>query len=184
MLSFRLWLCLLICFVHTLPAGTIDAQLETSVLLEPPEDFSPEIEVAGCYCVHEGKLLFLLRNPQKPQGNTWCIPGGKLEDGETPQEAVIREVREETGIELSKKSLVHCRTVYVRFPERDLVLHLFKAYLKKAPQTLCIASDEHIACRWVTFNQALEMPLIPGGEDCLRLAAGGYVPPKKDRALR
>lgn len=172
MFRFHLWLYLLICFIQTLPAGAIDASLETRVLLEPPEDFSPEIEVAGCYCEHEGKLLLLLRNPQKPQGNTWCVPGGKLENGETPLEAVIREVREETGIKLSKKSLVYRRTIYVRFPERDLILHLFNAHFKKEPKSLSIAPDEHVACRWVTFSQALELPLIPGGEDCLRFAAG------------
>ena len=141
----------------------------TCVFVEPPKDFSQQVEVASCYCEHEGKLLLLLRHPQKPQGNTWCVPGGKLDKGETPIQAVVREVKEETGINLPTESLVYCRKVYVRFPKRDIVLHLFKSHLKKMPRGFDLARDEHTAYRWVTVEQALEMPLIPGGDDCLRL---------------
>jgi 8-oxo-dGTP diphosphatase len=42
--------------------------------------------------------LLLLRHPQKPQGNTWGAPGGKIETGENPKEAVIREIREEIAV--------------------------------------------------------------------------------------
>lgn len=143
---------------------------ETSpfIFIDPPESFSSKFEVAGCYCEHEGKLLYMLRNPQKPEGNTWCVPGGKLETGETAIDAVVREVKEETGISLSEKSLVYCQKVYVRLPQKDFVLHLFKARLDEVPEKFNIALDEHIAFRWVTCKQAFEMSLIPGGKDCLR----------------
>ena len=140
------------------------------IFLKPPKDFSSQVEVASCICEHQGKFLLLLRSPQKPQGNTWCVPGGKLNQKETPLHAVIREVKEETGIELSEEAMIYCRKVYVRFPGRDFALHIFRTYLKEIPATLAIAPDEHIAYRWVTFEQALKMPLIQGGSDCLHLA--------------
>lgn len=137
------------------------------VFVESPKDFSSQFEVAGCFCEHAGKFLYLLRNPQKPQGNTWCVPGGKLDEGETPLRAVIREVEEEIGLRIPEESLMFCRKVYVRLSGRDFVLHLFRAKLEKVPKKFNIARDEHIAFRWVTYGQALRMPLIPGGKDCL-----------------
>jgi mutator protein MutT len=138
--------------------------------LEPPANFSPQVEVGGCFCEKGGRLLFLLRAAHKPQGNTWCVPGGKLEKGETPMAAVVREVREETGLELTREILQFCRKVYVRFPEKDIVLHLFRAALTDVPEKLSIALEEHSAYRWVTFDEAAELPLIPGGLESLKAA--------------
>jgi len=139
------------------------------VYTEPPEDFAPKMEVSGCYCKYHGKLLLMQRNPQKPQGGTWCVPGGKLEKGETPLDAVIREVNEECGIQLCKENLRYCRKVFVRFPENDFVLHLFKAKLSAAPGILRIALKEHSDYRWVTLDEAVQMNLIPGGKENLYL---------------
>jgi mutator protein MutT len=140
------------------------------VFLEPPEKFSQQVEVAGCFCEFQGRILLLLRNPEKPQGNTWCIPGGKLNSGETPLQAIVREVEEETGLHLPDESLTYCRTVYIRFPNSDIVLHLFRIQLLDVPRGLCVSACEHSAYCWATLEEALEMPLIPGGGDCMRIA--------------
>lgn len=139
------------------------------VFLEPPVDFSPQFEVSGCYCEYQDRILLLLRNPDKPQGNMWCIPGGKVEKNETPETAVIREVWEETGLLLSSELLRYCLKVYVRFPNRDFVLHLFHATLSEVPKTFEVSPQEHIGYRWVFAEDALKMPMIPGGNDCMRL---------------
>lgn len=140
------------------------------VFFEPPRDFVAQAEVSGCFCEYQGRVLFLLRNPDKPQGNTWCVPGGKLEVGETPRQAIVREVREETGIELDAEILVYCQQVHVRLPGKDLNLHIFRALLAEVSEPLNIALDEHTSYCWVTLEEALAMPLIPGGSDCLRIA--------------
>lgn len=142
--------------------------LSGPVFLEKPQEFHPVMDVAGCFCVYEGKVLLLLRNSNKPQGHTWCAPGGKLEYGESPDEAVIREVMEETGVNLKERSLTYCRTVFVRFPSSDFNLHLFKVDLEEEPQ-LALSLQEHQDYRWVTLEEALNLPLIPGGDDCLKI---------------
>ena len=56
-----------------------------------------------CYIEHEGSYLMLLRNKKAddPNEGKWIGIGGKFEEGETPDECMLREVREETGIELT-----------------------------------------------------------------------------------
>lgn len=59
---------------------------------------------ALCYLADSGRLLMLKRR-KEPFSQHWTAPGGKLEDGETPQEAVVREVWEETGFTVEKPQL-------------------------------------------------------------------------------
>lgn len=51
-----------------------------------------------CYIRDNGRILLQLKPPDRFGGGWWNAPGGKLIDGETPADAVVREVREETGL--------------------------------------------------------------------------------------
>ncbi len=136
--------------------------------LDPPEQFFPKMQVAGCYCEYDGKILMLLRSPHKPQGNTWCAPGGKLEAAETPDQALIRELKEEIDLDITGLPLNYCRPVFVRFPQLDFVLHLYRVHLDQLP-CLNIAREEHQDYCWVSPEEALELPLIPGGDECVNV---------------
>lgn len=59
---------------------------------------SPEVAV-GAVVVHDGRLL-LIRRREPPGAGRWSIPGGRVAAGETLHEAVVREVAEETGLEV------------------------------------------------------------------------------------
>jgi 8-oxo-dGTP diphosphatase len=67
----------------------------------PPRD--PDLPVTPCVgaVVHDpdGRLL-LIRRGHAPHAGSWSLPGGRVERGETPEQAVEREVREETGLEV------------------------------------------------------------------------------------
>jgi mutator protein MutT len=47
----------------------------------------------------DGKILILKRAPDDEYGNMWCLPGGKVDFGQTAEEAIKREVEEETSLE-------------------------------------------------------------------------------------
>ena len=67
-----------------------------------------------CYIEREGKLLLLYRNKKEndPNEGKWIGVGGKIEEGETPDECVLREVMEETGlIPPSRKSKLYIRSL-------------------------------------------------------------------------
>ena len=78
------------------------SDFSVSVFRVKPQDFSPSVEVAACYVEFNGKFLFLKRSVGKPQENTWGVPAGKIEKGETPRQAVFRETFEEVGIRLDE----------------------------------------------------------------------------------
>lgn len=134
----------------------------------PPADFAPKVEVVTCFIEVDGAILFLQRNDDKIFGGTWCVPGGKLEKGETPEEAVAREVGEETGIIIEKPSLV--KEVYVRGERLDFVLHIFKVKMLEMPKNVRLDPNEHQDMTWVTPDDAHMLNLVPGHDEYIHLA--------------
>lgn len=55
------------------------------------------IAAVGVVCIRDGDVL-LIRRGNAPMRGRWAIPGGRVEPGETPAEAALRELREETGV--------------------------------------------------------------------------------------
>ncbi|MFE5774510.1 (deoxy)nucleoside triphosphate pyrophosphohydrolase [Brachybacterium sp. NPDC056505] len=56
------------------------------------------IAVVGAIIVRDGLVFAARRSPERSAGGLWEFPGGKVEPGETPQEALVRELREELGV--------------------------------------------------------------------------------------
>jgi mutator protein MutT len=137
-----------------------------AVFIQPPPDFQPSVTVAGCYLEFEDKILLLKRHPKKPQGYTWGVPGGKIEEGETPEAAVIREVYEEVGVQLNQAELVPIETLYIRGLQNDYTFYRFRKHFIVQPViNLCL--KEHVEARWVTIEEGLTLPLIYGGKEAL-----------------
>lgn len=134
------------------------------VFENPPENFVPTVEVAGCFCEHDGKFLLLKRHPNKPQGDQWGMPAGKLESGEDPKTGVLREVYEETGLEVDK--VTHLGSLYVKHPDLDFIFHVFYKKFEALP-TIILGLEEHLECKWVTPSEIHNLPLIGGGHEVI-----------------
>lgn len=137
------------------------------VYKEKPENFNPRMEVVSCFVESEGKVLFLHRNKNKPQGNTWDRPSGKVNKNETLIKALTREVKEETNLDITQSELIYSATVYVKYPEFDFIYHMFSIQLVKPEIKLNPA--EHNNYSWFTPEEALLIELIPGEAECIRL---------------
>lgn len=160
-----------------------------------PEGFTPRVTIGGCYCTCADKILLLKRSPQNFSGETWCLPGGKREAGESRLEGAKRELYEECGIELLHKDLQHLVTLYLEFPDyipkqiQDLDFcqsqrcsfdfleagykydfSIYHCLFKKKP-TLHLDLREHTEAEWVTYEEALCLPLIHGGAQILESCA-------------
>ncbi len=65
---------------------------------------APVIDAVGAVIIKNGKILLIKRaSYKKSYPGCWCAIGGSVEEGETPQEAIIREVKEETNLDFSVK---------------------------------------------------------------------------------
>ncbi len=134
----------------------------------PPIDFSSKMTVSGCFCKKDGKLLLLLRNPDRTCGNTWCLPAGAIHLSESPISAAQRELKKTTGVQLGQDDLKLFRKFYVRLPDKDFELYLFEANLDDS-QVISLNKRESSDFKWVTIEEALTMPLIPGAEIYMKL---------------
>lgn len=135
----------------------------------PPQNFQSKFEVVSCFLIHDGEILLLHRQDHKPQGNTWGIPAGKVDEGEDIEMAIRREIEQETGIIVS--TIDYDREVYVQYIDDgyDFVYHMFFVELDGERPDVVLHDDEHKACTWATPEQALQMPLIQDEDACIKL---------------
>lgn len=133
-----------------------------------PNDFNPIFEVVSCFCEYNGEILLLKRQSHKPQGNTWGVPAGKIENGERPLEAITREIQEECGIARDKNTITFFKTIYVKYSDVDFIYHIFHTSFESRPG-IQLAQSEHLEYIWVPPKQALEMDLIEDLDKCIEL---------------
>ena len=132
---------------------------------ERPEGFEVDIQVCATFVVVDGKFLLLHRHPAKSSGGTWGLPAGKVDRGESIEEAVSRELYEESGIQ-GIPELV--QSVYVtEAPSGGILYHQHRLDLDTRPQVV-LADDEHVDFKWVTKEEALEMPLVHDLDLCIK----------------
>lgn len=126
------------------------------ILLSTPPDFSPAGNVAACFVEQAGEILLLLRHELKPHGGLWCLPGGRVEAGETLAAGAARELWEETGITADAGELRHCASYDVRYPEADFCFHAFHLELPERPP-VSLGVQEHTAWAWHTPAEAAQL---------------------------
>jgi len=133
----------------------------------------PIIAVGGII-VHDNRILLIQRGHAPNQG-LWTVPGGRVEWGETVREAVVREVREETGLTVEPGPLV---IIVDRMspPDAEGAYHfIILDFLARPVGGALQAGDDAAAARWVTPGAWAELPTTPGLgpvlEKALRMAA-------------
>ena len=82
--------------------------------------------VAACALVdRDGRVLLARRREGAEMGGLWEFPGGKLDDGETPEEALVRELREELNVETQRSCLAPIAFASCNSGEFHLLMPLF-----------------------------------------------------------
>lgn len=120
----------------------------------------------GVAAVCNGRLLLIQRGRGAGVG-AWSIPGGRVEFGETLEQAAQRELREETGIEAGPlRYLGHVERISAQW---HYVIHDFVCEIDTAQQSLLRAGDDASAARWVPIPDVAQQPgLVPGLLEFLR----------------
>lgn len=93
------------------------------------------IKVAAAIIQQDGKYLITRRHKHSHLGHLWEFPGGKLEAEESPEACIVRECREEIGVEI--KPLQLFKEIKHQYPDRSIHLYFFLCeILSGSPQTL------------------------------------------------
>lgn len=118
------------------------------------------IVVAAVLIDGEDRVLLAQRPEGKAMAGLWEFPGGKLEDGEAPEEALMRELHEELGISVDRQDLVPWTFASHAYEDFHLLMPLYLCRRwQGSPQPL-----EHQDLSWVPADQLGRYPMPPADE--------------------
>ena len=119
-------------------------------------------EVVVALIWNSDKFMICQRPAHKPRGLLWEFVGGKVEPGETKEQALIRECREELAVTLSVGDVF--MDVVHKYPDLTVHLTLFNATIAEGePQKL-----EHNDIRWITPSEIQNYEFCPADEEILK----------------
>jgi 8-oxo-dGTP pyrophosphatase MutT (NUDIX family) len=130
-------------------------------------NFKKKFDVVSVFIEHEGEILLLHRHDSKPQGNTWSVPAGKVQEGEDLLKALSREVEEELGLRPEITNLRYFEKYYVRYPGYDYIYHVYHLQLKEKP-SVNLNFQEHKNYIWIKPSEALKLDLIQDEDSSIK----------------
>ena len=104
--------------------------------------------------IWRGRQVLLIRRGKPPRVGQWSLPGGAQQLGETLREAITREVREETGLELAEPRLLTTVDLVERDPDGRVRYHYTLVdFTAEAPDGEPVAGDDAAAVAWFEADQ-------------------------------
>ncbi|MBN1261790.1 MAG: NUDIX domain-containing protein [Anaerolineae bacterium] len=112
------------------------------------------ISAVAALIIHERQVLLVLRrNP--PSAGQWSVPGGVQELGETLEEALHREIEEETGLTVTNTALLDAGDILLRDEHGRVRFHYVITYFTATPTAHeARAAADARDVRWVTYEEA------------------------------
>ena len=105
--------------------------------------------VVAAAIFRENRVLSVQRSKHTKEYKSWKweFPGGKVEVGESREEALVREIREELSVDIEVSEFL--MTVEHTYPDFYLTMHVFKCVLDQGEITL----NEHVALKWLSIDE-------------------------------
>ncbi len=113
-----------------------------------------QIEVVAAVILHEGRI-FATQRGYGDWKDWWEFPGGKMESGETPEEALKREIREELATDIGVDDLIE--TIEWDYPKFHLTMHCYWCHVEMGSLSL----QEHEAAKWLGKDDLLSVKWLP-----------------------
>ena len=130
----------------------------SAVIVTAPAHDRPRPEVCVGAIAVEDDCLLMIRRGRGPAAGEWSIPGGRVEQGETLAEAVVRETREETGLEVVCDRFVGW-VERVGEDHHFVILDFIVSVLESEP---IHAGDDAAEARWIPLHDVAELRVVEG----------------------
>ncbi len=112
----------------------------------------------ACVALHNGKILLAHRNPTGQMGGRWEFPGGKVDAGESDEEAIVRECREEFGINVKVGRRI-CESSFLHNGEQFL-LHAYRIFVPHDGIAVPYTLTEHSEYRWADIGEVPSLHFV------------------------
>ncbi|MBQ7664001.1 MAG: (deoxy)nucleoside triphosphate pyrophosphohydrolase [Bacteroidaceae bacterium] len=119
------------------------------------------IEVVAAI-IHKGDKIFATQRGYGEWKDFWEFPGGKMEAGETPEEALRREIWEELETRIVVERFV--KTIDWDYPAFHLTMHCYLCRVESG----CLKLKEHEAARWLTKDDLDSVEWLPADRDVVK----------------
>lgn len=116
----------------------------------------------GCFIEYSNKFLILYRPQTQHQSNEWGLVGGKIDSGESPVQALTREIMEEIGFDASNENPEFLGNFILKYPYGDWDFFAYRIKLKQ-PITLQLDTTECLDYKWVTPEECFSMTNLMQG---------------------
>jgi len=94
-----------------------------------------------------GRVLILRRAPGTTDGGRWCLPGGKVDYGDTVEQAAVRELQEETSLRGTKLRFLFYQDSLPQAPGR---MHCLNLYFECAAEGEVALNEESVEAAWIS----------------------------------
>lgn len=128
------------------------------------------VVAVGAVIVDGAGRILLIQRGREPSRGRWSVPGGKVEAGESLEEATVREVLEETGLAVS----IERELWTVEVPTGDGRLYEIHGFASESVGGTLHAGDDADDARWFTPGELATVPLVDGLLGHLRVT--GFTP--------
>lgn len=140
-----------------------------------PADARTRIVVAAAVVRDGDRFLLTRRLDEGHLAGRWEFPGGKLEAGEAPEEALVRECVEECGIDVEPIDILDVR--FHRYPEKDVLLLFYACTLGRRREVQHLEVADHV---WVEASEIVWFDLPPPDATLIQKLEGGVWRTKTD----
>lgn len=114
--------------------------------------------VTNCILLDGNKVLLL----QKPSKGWWVAPGGKMEQGESVKESVIREYKEETGLQIYDPAIKGIFTIVIEEEGNVISEWMLFTFVATAFKGEMLKESPEGQLQWIDIEKVLQLPMAPG----------------------
>jgi 8-oxo-dGTP diphosphatase len=111
-----------------------------------------------------GRVLILRRALDSTDGGKWCLPGGKIDYGDTVEQAAIRELQEETSLRATNLRFLFYQD---SLPPAPGSMHCLNLYLKCSAEGELVLNEESIEAAWISREEVPRFQLSFRNDDAL-----------------